>query len=148
MQKRVNPEEIIDKVSDELSPYDIPDDIEAIYIYGSILKGRLRAESDIDIAILPNHRVNEMKALELISKTESLFTKIFKKFGISNEVSVLNMRGKYVSIELLYNIILNGLCIYEKNRIEHLEFKNFVIREYLDFKPFLEKLRAKKYGFV
>lgn len=148
MKKMVVLEEIIEKIPAELAPNDIPTEIEAIYLYGSILKGKLRTESDIDIAILPNHRVDEMKALELISKIESVFTKIFKKFGISNEVSVLNMRSKYVSIELLHNIILNGVCIYEKSEVEHFEFKNFVIREYSDFKPFLKKFRAEKYGII
>ncbi len=79
MKKMIVLEEIIEKIPAELAPNDIPTEIEAIYLYGSILKGKLRTESDIDIAILPNHRVDEMKALELISKIESVFTKIFKK---------------------------------------------------------------------
>lgn len=58
------------------------------------------------------------------------------------------MRGKYVSIKLLFNIIQKGRCIYEKSQDEHLEFKNFVTREYFDLKPFLYKLRMEKYGIV
>lgn len=144
----MRPDELINKIQKELSKQGIPNEIVAIYLYGSILKGKLRAESDIDIAFLPHYKVKEMRALELISQIESIFTKIFKKFGIYNEVSVLNMRGKYVSIELLFTIIRTGMCIYEKSIDEHFEFKNFVMREYLDFKPFLEKLRAEKYGIV
>lgn len=139
---------LIENVQFELKNYKIPEKIIALYIYGSILKGKLRTDSDIDVAFLPHYKVSEAKALELISIIEHIFTSIFRKFGIQNEVSVLNMRGKYVSIELLFNIIQTGVCIYEKSQDEHLEFKNFVIREYFDFKPFLYKLRIEKYGFV
>lgn len=148
MQKTVNSKKIIDKVKAELVYYEIPEEVVAIYIYGSILRGNLRFESDIDVAFLPSYKIDDMKALELISEIESIFTKIFKKQGIINEVSVLNMRGKFVSIELLFNIIRTGVCIYEKSKDEHLEFKNFVMAEYLDFKPFLEKLRAQRHGII
>jgi predicted nucleotidyltransferase len=148
MQKTEISREIIEKIPLEISHDDVPDEIVAIYLYGSILKGRLRLESDIDIAILPHYKVNEMKALELISKIESIFTKVFKKFGILNEVSIVNMRGKFVSIELLFNIILHGICVFEKSMDESLEFKNFVMREYLDFRPFLKKFRKEKYELI
>lgn len=138
----------IEKISSELSNYKIPDEIVALYIYGSILKGKLRTDSDIDVAFLPHYKVSESKALDLISLVEHIFTSIFRKFGIQNEVSVLNMKGKYVSIELLFNVLQTGMCIYEKSQNEHLEFKNFVTKEYFDFKPFLYKLRMEKYGFA
>ncbi|MEM1973813.1 MAG: nucleotidyltransferase domain-containing protein [Thermoplasmata archaeon] len=137
---------LIENVQFELKDYKIPDEIVTLYIYGSILKGNLRRDSDIDAAFLPHYKVSKSKALELIAIVEHIFTSIFRKFGIQNEVSVLNMRGKYVSIELLFNIIRTGVCVYEKSQDEHFEFKNFVMREYLDFKPFLETLRAKRYG--
>ncbi|MBE0425972.1 MAG: nucleotidyltransferase domain-containing protein [Nitrospirae bacterium] len=34
------------------------DRIAAIYVYGSIVKGRLRNDSDIDIAMLPSFEIN------------------------------------------------------------------------------------------
>ncbi|MCS7203727.1 MAG: nucleotidyltransferase domain-containing protein [Thermodesulfovibrio sp.] len=132
----------------ELSHHKIPEEIVAIYLYGSAIKRKLRADSDIDIAILPSNKINQIKALELISQIESIFTEIFKKFGFLNKVSVLNMKGKYVSIELLFDIIINGLCIYERIKDEHIEFKNYVMREFMDFKPFLDKLRTERYGIV
>lgn len=146
MQTTLFQERLTKKITQELQNYRIPHEVVSIYLYGSILRGELRADSDIDVAFLPHFKTSEIQTLELISDIESIFTKIFKKLGIYNEVSVLNMRGKYVSIELLFNIIRTGVCIYEKSQDEHFEFKNFVMREYLDFKPFLETLRAKRYG--
>lgn len=139
---------IIENIKEELQKIRLPEEIVAVYLYGSILKGKLRTESDIDVAILPDYKVDEMQALELISKVESLLTKIFKSFGIFKEIGVLNMRGKFVSIELLFDIQMNGVCVYEKSIEQHLEFKNFVAREYFIFKPYLEKLRAQKYELL
>lgn len=148
MQTIVMQNQLIKRILEELSNYEVPEDIVAIYLYGSILRGKLRVDSDIDIAFLPHFKVDEFRALELISLIESIFTKIFKKIGFLHQISVLNMRGKYVSIELLFNIIRNGVCLYEKSKDEHFEFKNFVMREYLDFKVFLDELREKRYDLV
>ncbi len=57
----------IEKLSYELSNYEIPEEIFALYIYGSILKGNLRTDSDIDVAFLPHYKVSEYEALDLIS---------------------------------------------------------------------------------
>lgn len=143
-----SPDSIIENVKSNLTNYKVPEEIVALYLYGSILRGKLRSESDIDAAFLPHYKLSEAEALGLISIIEHIFTKIFKCFGIQNEVSVLNMRNKYVSMELLFYIIQIGVCIYEKSQDEHFEFKNFITGEYFDFKPFIHRLRKEKYGFV
>ena len=124
----------------------ISEQIAGIYIYGSFLKGNLRKESDIDIAILPSYNVDDSMRLQLISRIESFFMTLFKEMGIEREFSVLDMKGKYVSFELLYKIITEGILLFEKDRTERLEFENAVKRDYFDFIPFLKDLRKRKYG--
>lgn len=123
--------------------------IVALYLYGSIISGkRLRNDSDIDIAMLVSHETGNMERVGLISKIEELFTNIFISLGINNQISVLDMRSKYASLQLLYEVITKGVCIYEREYYERLEFENLVKREYFDFVPFLKKLRQVKYGFI
>ncbi len=126
----------------------MPNDIAAIYLYGSVVKGRLRADSDIDIAMLPFYDVDAFRRLELISKVEGIFTSLLREIGIEREVSILDLRDKYVSLQLQYNIITKGVLVYEKDTSERLEFENAVKREYFDFEPYLRFLREKKYGDI
>jgi len=61
---------------------DIPEGIVAIYLYGSSVNGKMRAESDIDIAFLPSYKTTVDERLILISKLESIVAKLLgeKKF--------------------------------------------------------------------
>lgn len=123
--------------------------IVALYLYGSIISGKkLRDDSDIDIAMLVSHKTSGVERVALISEIEELFTNIFISLGINNQISILDMRSKYASLQLLYEVITKGACIYERAYYERLEFENIVKREYFDFAPFLKKLRQVKYGFI
>lgn len=125
---------------------DIPSGLIALYLYGSILKGRLRGDSDIDIAMLADHRIAPEERLRLIAEVEAIFGKLLRAMGFSQDISVLDMRAPYVSIELLYKIIIEGLCIYERSHDERLEYEATVKAEYFDFMPFIMALRKKRYG--
>lgn len=124
----------------------VPDGVVAVYLYGSSITGRLRAESDIDIAILPSYRTTGDERLILISKVESIITKLLGGKGIKREVSIVNLRDKFLAVTLQYRIITGGLLLYEKDTIERIEFENTVKREYFDFRPYISQLRKKKYG--
>lgn len=137
---------VINALKTKLSDITIPAGIEAIYLYGSIVKNKLRADSDIDVAMLPSHKIDDFGRLELISKIQSIFTSLFLKAGFKQEVSVLDLRGKYTSLQLLYNVITEGLLAFERDTVQRLEFENAVKREYFDFEPFLRLLRKEKHG--
>jgi len=124
----------------------VPKEIIALYLYGSSVTGKLREESDIDIAFLPSHKTTEEKRLIIIARVEDLIEKLLREISISREISVLNLRDKYVSLSLQYKVITEGILIYEKDTFERLEFENAVKREYFDFIPYLRSLRKRKYG--
>ncbi len=126
----------------------IPEGIAAIYIYGSSISGRLRDESDIDIAILPLHNTTGEERLVLIAKIEAVVSKIVKEKGISREVSIADLRGRFIPVTLQYKIVTEGILLYERDSVERSEFENAVKREYFDFIPYLEYLREKKYGHI
>lgn len=125
---------------------DIPSGVIALYLYGSILKGRLRKESDIDIAMLSDHRIAPEERLRLIAEIEAVSGKLLRPMGFTHDISVLDMRAPYVSIELLYRIVTEGICVYDGAHDQRLEYEAIVKAEYFDFIPFIRALRQRRYG--
>jgi predicted nucleotidyltransferase len=124
----------------------MPEELVAVYLYGSSVTGKLRVESDIDIAILPSYKTSGDERLILISQVESIIAKILGEKGIRREISIVNLRDKFLSLTLQHKIVTEGLLLYEKESMERLEFENAVKREYFDFVPYLARLRKRKYG--
>lgn len=124
----------------------LPKGLIAIYLYGSSITGRLRAESDIDIAMLPSFQTSEDERLILISQVEGIIAEFLAEHGIRREISVVNLRDKFLSVSLQYKIVTEGVLLYEKGTAERFEFENSVKREYFDFAPYLAQLRKRKYG--
>jgi predicted nucleotidyltransferase len=139
---------MIKNLMDKLKEFKLPNGVIAIYLYGSFIKGRLREDSDIDIAVLTEHSMKSEERLILMSEIEALFSRIFSALGFSQNVNIIEMRSRYASIELLYDIVREGLCIYERSIEERIELENIIKSEYFDFYPFLKHLREKRYGKV
>lgn|GEM_PF-816492 len=141
-------QDIINILKSQIKHASIPSGIDAIYLYGSAISGRLRKDSDIDIAMLASYDVEDSERLELISKAEAIFTLLLKKIGIQLEISIFDLRGKYASVQLQYKVITEGIALYTKDVSERLEFENAIKREYFDFEPYLRSLRKRKYGDI
>ena len=124
----------------------IPASVSAIYIYGSILKGKLRADSDIDVAMLSRGGIDVMKRFELMADVEGILTTLLRELGFRQEVSVLDLRGDYVSLSLQYSVVTEGELVFERDTLERAEFENAVKRDYFDFVPYLRFLREAKHG--
>jgi len=112
----------------------LPEGIIALYLYGSVRQGRLRQDSDVDVAMLPSPVLTDSEKLQLIAQVEALFASALRDIGLPREVSVLEMRGKYVPLELLHQVISQGTLIYERDASERLEFENALQGEYFDFR--------------
>lgn len=132
----------------QLLEIDIPTEIIAIYIFGSAVKGKMRTDSDLDIGILPVFNLKNMDKLILISKIEGIFSSILKEINVNIQVSVLEMRGKYVPLTLLYKIIVDGVLIYERDSNQRKEFENSVKQDYFDFKNFPIETKGVIYGHL
>ena len=124
----------------------MPEGVVAIYLFGSSIAGRLRIESDIDIAILPSYRTTDDERLILISKVESIIAKLLGEINIKREVNIVNLRDKFLALTLQYRIVTEGLLLYEKDTVERIEFEIGVKSEYFDFRPYINRLRKGKYG--
>jgi len=140
--------DLLQKLKSRNLALSIPEEIVAIYVYGSSISERLREESDIYIAILPRHNTTGEERLVLIAKIEGIVSKILKKKSIFRQVSIADLRGRFIPITLQYKIVTEGILLYERDAVERSEFENAVKREYFDFTPYLEYLREKKYGHL
>ncbi len=87
--------------------------------------------------MLPSFETNDFEKLQLISKVGAIITSVIKSIGIDREVSVLDMRGRYVSLQLLYKIITKGALIHDSDPLQRADFENAVKREYFDFEPYI-----------
>lgn len=133
-------------IKSSIKAVSVPEGVVALYLYGSFIHGRLRAESDIDVAFLPSVKITTDERLVIIAKVEALVATALKKAGIQRDVSVLDLGGKYVPVTLQYKIITEGELLFERDRAARVEFENTVKSEHFDFMPFLEALRERKYG--
>jgi predicted nucleotidyltransferase len=137
-----------DILTSRLKQYLMPEGIVAIYLYGSAIKGKLRVDSDVDLAILSSYDLKDTERLELISKVEGAVTSILRGFGMKYEISVVDMRGRYMSVMLQYKIVTEGIPVYEADPAQRVEFENALKGEYFDFQPYISSLRRKKYGSI
>jgi len=119
----------------------------AVYLYGSLVRGIVRKDSDIDIAILPAPNLNKEEVLILISHVEDIISRTLFKSGIKRDISIFNMADKFASILLLFSIISQGTLIYEAKNLRQyrIEFQNMIIREYHDFAPYYLNEIKKRY---
>ncbi len=100
---------------------------ELVYLFGSQLRGKAWAESDVDVAVLlgpsvPKERYGAVRA-QLISELMSVFG--------SNEVDVvtLNQAPPLLTYE---GVIRGGRLLFEKDRLARIQFEVRAFQEYVD----------------
>lgn len=110
----------------------------AIYVFGSTLSGRLKKESDIDIAALLDEKSYQSDPIAAIAQVYLASTRAGMALDREADVTILNG----ASLEMAYEIITSGLCILETNPEKRLAYEIALRGMYYDFKPFLDKIRA------
>lgn len=107
-------------------------EIIAAYLYGSAVHGNLRAYSDIDIGILladdavPDYLYTIRIAREIRSRC---------RLDRAVDVRILNRRP----IRFLHQVLRYSEIVFVRDERKKVEFEIGVIKEYLDFKPFLRE---------
>jgi len=123
--------EVFEKIGKEIG-------IEYAIIFGSAVKGTLSDESDIDIAVkfksLPKH---SWTLLKMILKIKDLLEEKMKR-----EVDIVILNRS--SLGLWYEVFSTGKPIYVLSEEDFLKDKVQVIKQYLDFKYYIDKHFKKK----
>ena len=104
--------------------------VEALYSFGSITRNELHPLSDLDFGILLSEKLNResriKKHLDLIHK----FNDAFK----TDEIDLILMNNSPARFN--YNIIKTGKLLFVRDKSILANFREHIIKEYLDFKYF------------
>ncbi len=111
-------------------------EILAVYLFGSRADGTAREDSDYDFGVLFDSSSKQGKRLAIIMEIEEKAVKILDK-----PVDIIPLDK--VSIEKKFLIISKGILIFSKDEHKRTDFEELAIRDYLDFKPFLETYRQE-----
>jgi len=110
--------------------------VTAAYFFGSRAEGTSTEKSDYDFAILVDKSFDQDDVNYLIMKVEEEAASLLQK-----EVDVILLNT--ATIEFKYLVISRGKVIYSCDEEKRTDFEDEVIRDYLDFKPFLDLYRKE-----
>jgi uncharacterized protein len=100
--------------------------IRAVYLFGSVAEGRALADSDLDLAVVPRDSSLREKRLDIL-------TDLARGGFCDVDLVFLDVQD----IVLRYEAVRQNQVIYQTGDFDRGEMYSRVIREYLDFEPYL-----------
>ena len=100
-------------------------DIDGIYLFGSVARGRTRPGSDVDVALLlpPGRKLSPDELLATMAELESLTYRTV-------DLSVLNTQTQLVHAK---EVVTTGVCLYARSQERIRAFEMQVLSEYARF---------------
>ena len=100
-------------------------DVDAIYLFGSLARGRTRPDSDVDVAILlsPGRTLPPGGLLSTMAELESLTHRTV-------DLSVLNTQTQLVHAK---EVVTTGVCLFARSQERIRAFEMQVLSEYARF---------------
>jgi len=111
----------------------------AVYLFGSSLGGACKKSSDMDLAFLMDELYYASDPVIAVSPAYMVAANIGMSLDKETDVTILNG----ASLEIAYEVITTGRCLYETDQDRRLEYECKIRGLYFDFMPFIEKLRSK-----
>lgn len=106
-------------------------DIQAVYLFGSHAEGRPRPGSDLDLAIVPRHpRIRQQRLAILTDLAYHGFCNVDLVFLDTDD------------IVLKYEVVRLNHLVYQTADFDRGSLYSLVVRQYLDFLPYLDVQRA------
>jgi predicted nucleotidyltransferase len=109
--------------------------IELAYLFGSHATGEAGPNSDLDLAILLTDPADRDSLIMQISHH------IHKRSAGSGFVDGVDLR--MAPLELSYNIIASGVCVYQKDTFTRVEYEAGIMSRYGDYLPILRQQRQE-----
>ena len=106
-------------------------DIVLAYLFGSVARGQADSMSDVDIAVLLEPDLTGEAALE---RQLELMLALDDFSEREVQVTLLNQAPPV----LAFQVIREGLLLYERSRLDKINFEVLVMKRYADLKPMLQ----------
>ena len=106
--------------------------ISLIYLFGSSITGTQRAESDIDIGVV-------FEKPERIKNTMIIFEELYLSLSQvfpDRDLDIVFL--DFAPLTLQFEVVTTGKVIYRVSREFEYDYKEKIIKEYIDFKPLLD----------
>lgn len=103
-------------------------EVEAIYLFGSRATGRVRSDSDYDLAVLTK-KISRNKELGIIALGNNLF-----------DISIFWR----LPLVIQFRVLKEGKLLFSRNEQSIMQAKRNVVKKYLDFIPLLIKSYNEK----
>jgi predicted nucleotidyltransferase len=104
------------------------------YLYGSYVKGTHDINSDIDIALVLENNLNQLKILKIELQIAVLLD---KKYQSKFDIRCINNAPLRVKGE----VVTSGRLIYCSNENFRISFETFIRDRYFDFLPAIRSMR-------
>lgn len=104
--------------------------VSLVFLFGSQVAGLQRPESDMDIGIVfHDERDRLQNPVEIYGTLYELFQKLFP----SKTVDLVYLReGSYL---FQFRVVMDGALLYASSPTTYADYREEVLRHYLDFKP-------------
>ena len=106
--------------------------ISLVYLFGSSIVGAQRAESDIDIGVV-------FEKPERIKNTMIIFEELYLSLSqvfTDQDLDIVFL--DFAPLTLQFEVVTTGKVIYRVSREFEYDYKEKIIKEYIDFKPLLD----------
>ena len=107
-------------------------DVLFVYLFGSYARNNYSEISDIDIAVLFDKKRNNRKRKEFFL---SELTEDVEKH-LEPEVHFIEINTE--KIHFSYQIIKEGIILFNSNNDNRIKFESFIVKRYLDFYPYIQ----------
>ena len=104
-------------------------DIQVGYLFGSVVSGRMRPDSDVDIAVLVSDRVMSRDPLKFRLKLMTGLMKVLNRDDV--DLVLLNQAPPL----LAHRILSKGKLIFERSASHRVAFQVRAVNRYLDTQP-------------
>ncbi len=105
-------------------------EIQAVYVFGSVATGKVKAGSDLDLGIVPKTPSLHERKLDILTDLARL--------GFC-EVDLVFLDVK--DIVLRFEIVKHNKVIYQTSDFDKGEYYSRILRQYFDFLPYLKVQR-------
>jgi len=102
-------------------------------------KGGIIPEKITDISFLLDEKAYSAGSFEVAKCAYMSSMRAGTRFEIETDVVILNSS----SVELAYEVVVRGRCVYEAEQDRRLEYEAAIRGMYYYFKPFLVELRSR-----